>query len=160
MVTPELRRHHAIEAVAVVHFGDGREIKRHRVVSLKNKTQNPIDQYRYQRIITEAQYLAAERFYADWWGAELPPRVTANLLRVAGGTGHVETDRCMAARSRHLSALRVLDVADHGFLINVICYGQFIGGAQIKSRKVVHTRLGRLRDALTRLAHHYGIDVN
>ena len=159
MVTKELHRHHAIEDVAVVHFGDGRKIKRHRVVTLKNKTQNPIDQYHYQGIITEAQYLAAERFYADWWGAGLPPRVTANLLRVAGGTGHIETDRCMQARDRHLAALRSLDAADHGFVINVVCYGQFLGGALIKSRKVVRIRLGRLREALNRLARHYGISA-
>ena len=158
MVTPELRRHHIIEDAETVHFGDGKAIKPHRVIAPKNMTQRPIDQYHYQHNITDAQYMAAERFYADWYYAGLVPRVTANLMGVGGGgmVGH-GTDRQQAARDRHNAALLALDMYDQGFVIDVVCYDIYLGGQLMKNRITVKTRFDRLRDALDRLAKHYGI---
>ena len=158
MVTPELRRHHIIEDAETVHLGDGKNIKPHRVIAPKNMTQRPIDQYHYQHNITDAQYLAAERFYTDWYYAGLPPRVTANLTGVGGGgTDDGGTTRQQRARSRHNAALLALDMYDQGFVIDVVCYDKYLGGQLMKNRVTIRTRFDRLRDALDRLAKFYGI---
>ena len=158
MVTPELRRHHVIEDAEAVHLGDGKNIKPHRVVVLKNMTQRPIDQYRYQHNISEAQYLAAERFYMDWHLIGLGPKVTANLTGVGGGGApNHGTERQQAARARHNAALEALDMYDQGFILDVVCYDKFIGGEAMKNRTTIRTRFDRLRGALDRLVKHYGI---
>lgn len=158
MVTPELRRHHIIEDAETVHFGDGKAIKPHRAIAKRNMTQRPIDQYHYQHNITDAQYLSAERFYSDWYHAGLGPRVTANLTGVGGG-GRDDggTARQQAARDRHNAALLALDMYDQGFVIDVVCYDIYLGGQLMKNRITIRTRFDRLRDALDRLAKHYGI---
>ncbi len=157
MVTPELLNHHIVEDADIVHFGDGKEIKPHRVVAKRNKTQRPIDQYHYQHNITGAQYLAAERFYADWYYAGLGPRVTVNLMGVGGGGVNYSTDRQNAARGRHNAALQVLDMYDQGFVIDVVCYEKYLGGGLMKNRIKTRTRFDRLRAALDRLAKYYGV---
>ena len=158
MVTPEFLRHGVVADADIVHFGDGKDIKPHRVVTKRNMTQRPIDQYHYQHNISDAQYLAAERFYSDWYYAGLPPRVTGNLTGVGGG-GRDDggTDRQQRARSRHNAALLVLDMYDQGFVIDVVCYDIYLGGQMMKNRVTVRTRFDRLRAALDRLAKHYGI---
>lgn len=157
MVTPELLNHHIVEDADIVHFGDGKEIKPHRVVTKRNKTQRPIDQYHYQHNITGAQYLAAERFYSDWYYAGLGPRVTVNLMGVGGGGVNYGTDSQHRARSRHSAALGVLDMYDQGFVIDVVCYDKFLGGQLMKNRITIRTRFDRLRAALDRLAKLYGV---
>lgn len=62
-----------------------------------------------------------------------------------------------AARDRHNAALLALDMYDQGFVIDVVCYDKFLGGQMMKNRVTVRTRFDRLRDALDRLARHYGI---
>ena len=157
MVTPEFLRHHLVADVAVTHFGDGKDIKPHRVVTRRVVTQRPIDQYHYQHNITDRQYLAAERFYSDWYHAGLGPRVTANLTGVGGGGVNYGTNHQHRANRRHSAALSVLDMYDQGFVIDVVCYDKFLGGQLMKNRVTIRTRFDRLRDALDRLAKFYGI---
>jgi len=158
MVTPELRRQHVIADAEAVHFGDGKNIKPHRAWAKRNLTQRPIDQYHYQHNISDVQYMAADRFWSDWYYAGLPPRLTANLMGVGGGGAPVYgTDRQQAARNRLKAALMVLDMYDQGFVIDVVCHDKFLGGELMKNRITIRTRFDRLRSALDRLARHYGI---
>lgn len=158
MVTPEFLQHHQVEPVTVVHFGDGKDIKPHRALAKRNMTQRPIDQYHYQHNITDVQYMAAERFYQDWYLMGASPRLTANLTGVGGGGArNYGTDRQQAARDRHRAALLAIDMYDQGFVIDVVCYDKFLGGQLMKNRVTIRTRFDRLRDALDRLARHYGI---
>lgn len=156
-VTSEFLQHHIVEDVTVTHLDDGRDVKAHRAVAKRNVTQRPLDQYLYQHNITDAQYLAGERFYKDWYLAGISPRMTANLGGVGGGGMIHATDRQQAARDRHNKALDVIGLLDRDFAIGVICLEQFVGGAMMKNRTTIRVRFDRLRDALDRLAKHYGI---
>ena len=157
-VTSEFLQHHRIEDAEVVHFGDGKEIKPHRAMAKRNLTQRPIDQYHYQHNITDAQYMAAERFYQDWYTMGGIPRMTANMTGVGGGGApSYGTDRQQAARDRHRAALLVIDMYDQGFVLDVVCFEQYLGGQLMKNRITIRTRFDRLRNALDRLARHYGI---
>lgn len=157
-VTSEFMRHHRVEDAEIVHFGDGKNIKPHRAWAKRNLTQRPIDQYHYQHNISDVQYMAADRFWSDWYYAGLPPRLTANLMGVGGG-GRDDggTTRQQAARDRHNAALLALDMYDQGFVIDVVCYDIYLGGQLMKNRITVKTRFDRLRDALDRLVKFYGI---
>ena len=158
MVTPELRLRHVIEDREQVHFGDGKTIKPHRVVVPHNVTQRPIDQYHYQHNISDVQYLAADRFWSDWYYAGLPTRMTANYTGVGvGGAPNYGTDRQQAAKGRLKAAMLVLDMYDQEFVIDVVCHDKFLGGELMKNRITIRTRFDRLRSALDRLARHYGI---
>ena len=157
-VTSEFLQHHRVEDAVIVHFGDGKEIKPHRAMAKRNLTQRPIDQYHYQHNITDAQYMAAERFYQDWYTMGASPRLTANLTGVGGGGApNYGTDRQQAARDRHRAALLVIDMYDQGFVLDVVCFEQYLGGQLMKNRITIRTRFDRLRNALDRLARHYGI---
>ena len=161
IVTPEFLQHHTIESVTVTHFGDGKEIKPHRAVTKRNTDQRLIDRYLRGHNISEAQHNAAGRFYLDWYLQGLEPRVTANLMATGGGKGGGDggTQSQVAARQRHRQALNALDLPDHGFVIDIVCFDQPVGGEAMKNRITIRTRFDRLRSALDRLARHYGVWV-
>jgi hypothetical protein len=117
-------------------------------------------------LITEPQFAAGERLAADFWHAQLTPRVTANwsavaparrLRRAAPGVGVDLSDAAVAARQRIARALAAVGPELAGILLDVCCYeagleaaGRAQGWPQ-RAAKVV------LQLALTRLARHYGL---
>ena len=117
-------------------------------------------------LITEAQFSAGERLAADFWHAQLSPRVTANwsamapsqrVRRSTPGAGVEMNDAVVAARQRVSRALDAVGPELAGILVDVCCLdvgleaaGQAAGWPR-RSAKVV------LDLALTRLARHYGL---
>jgi hypothetical protein len=119
-----------------------------------------------QPLITEPQFNAGERLAADFWHAQMSPRVTANwsaaaagrhMRRSAPGAGVDLKDNVVAARTRVHRALAAVGPELAGILVDVCCHdvglepaGQSQGWPQ-RAAKVV------LQLALTRLARHYGL---
>jgi hypothetical protein len=119
-----------------------------------------------QPLITEPQFNAGERLAADFWHAQMTPRVTANwsaaaagrhMRRSAPGAGVDLKDNVVAARTRVHRALAAVGPELAGILVDVCCHdvglepaGQSQGWPQ-RAAKVV------LQLALTRLARHYGL---
>jgi hypothetical protein len=119
-----------------------------------------------QPLITEAQFTAGERLGADFWHAQLNPRVTADwsataagrrVRRSAPGAGIDLSDRVVAARTRVHKALAAVGAELAGILVDVCCHeiglepaGRARGWPE-RSTKTV------LQLALTSLARHYGL---
>lgn len=117
-------------------------------------------------LITERQFCAGERLGADFWHAQLTPRVTADwsgiaasrrARRAAPGVGVEMGDHVVAARQRVNKALDTVGPELAGILLDVCCHdigleaaGRAQGWPQ-RAAKVV------LQLALTRLARHYGL---
>jgi hypothetical protein len=117
-------------------------------------------------LITEPQFSAGERLGADFWHAQLTPRVTADwsgtatsrrTRRAAPGVGVEMGDHVVAARQRIHRALDAVGPELAGILLDVCCHdvgleaaGRAQGWPQ-RAAKVV------LQLALTRLARHYGL---
>jgi hypothetical protein len=119
-----------------------------------------------QSLITEPQFDAGKRLAADFWHAQMSPRVTADwsattagrrTRRSAPGTGVDLKDNVVAARMRVSRALAAVGPELAGILLDVCCHeiglesaGRTQGWPQ-RAAKVV------LQLALTRLARHYGL---
>ena len=117
-------------------------------------------------LITEPQFAAGERLGADFWHAQLSPRVTADWSgtassrrtpRAAPGVGVELGDHVVAARQRVHRALDAVGSELAGILVEVCCHdvgleaaGRAQGWPQ-RAAKVV------LQLALTGLARHYGL---
>jgi hypothetical protein len=117
--------------------------------------------------ITDPQFNAGEKLAADYWRAQLSPRVTANwsaavpgqrTRRSAPGAGVEISDAAMAARRRVQHALEAVGPELAGILVDVCCHelgleaaGHAAGWPQRGAARVV------LELALTRLARHYGL---
>jgi hypothetical protein len=119
-----------------------------------------------QPLITEPQFAAGERLGADFWHAQLSPRVTADWSgiassrrtpRAAPGAGTELGDHVVAARQRVHKALHAVGPELAGILVEVCCHDvglEAAGCAQgwpQRAAKVV------LQLALTALARHYGL---
>jgi hypothetical protein len=117
-------------------------------------------------LVSEAQYAAGERLAADFWRAQLSPRVTANwtqslsgrrMRRATPGAGVELADGVMAARERVQRALKAVGPELAGILLDVCCHEIGLEAAERaegwpqRAAKVV------LQLALTRLARHYGL---
>ena len=118
-------------------------------------------------LISEAEFAAGERLRADFWFAQMTPRVTTSWAsdgfssrrqrRAAPGAGIELQDRVIVARERVRTALQSVGPELSGILIDVCCHlkgleeaERAIGWPQ-RSGKVV------LQLALRRLARHYGL---
>jgi hypothetical protein len=117
-------------------------------------------------LITEVQFNAGEKLAADFWQAQLSPRVTASwsalapvhrMRRATPGLGVDMRDAVVAARQRFQRALEAVGPELAGILVDVCCHdmgleasGDASGWPQ-RAAKVV------LDLALTRLARHYGM---
>lgn len=117
-------------------------------------------------LITEVQFSAGEKLAADFWYAQMAPRITASwsavapgrrMRRAAPGFGVDMRDSVLAARRRFQRALDAVGPELAGILVDVCCHdlgletaGQAAGWPQ-RAAKVV------LDLALTRLARHYGL---
>lgn len=139
-----------------------------------NPAESPLAWLRRRRdrngdaLISQAQFDAGERLRADFWFAQMTPRVTVDwstaapahrgrragmLSRDAGAM----RDDVAAARERVRRALVAVGPELAGILIDACCHlkgleeAERIAGWPQRSGKVV------LQLALTRLARHYGI---
>jgi hypothetical protein len=137
-----------------------------------NAAESPIAWLRQRRnkdgrpLISEAEFDAGERLRADFWFAQMTPRVTANwdaavssasCRRGAPGAGSDMQDSVIAAGARVRSALSAVGPELAGVLIDVCCHlkgleeVERLAGWPQRSGKVV------LQLALERLARHYGL---
>lgn len=120
-------------------------------------------------ILSEAEFNAGERLRADFWFAEMTPRVTANwslLLATGGGRrgapdhGPDMRDSVLAARERVRKALAAVGPDLAGVLIDVCCH---LKGLEASERSLGWPqRSGKvvLLIALRQLARHYGMISN
>jgi hypothetical protein len=117
-------------------------------------------------MLSDAEFDAGEKLRADFWFAQMTPRVTANwsMLLSAGGSQRGAPDRgpdlrdsVIAARQRVRRALSAVGPDLAGVLIDVCCHlkgleeSEKASGWPQRSGKVI------LRIALGQLARHYGI---
>jgi hypothetical protein len=123
-----------------------------------------------QPMISQSQFDAGERLRADFWFAQMTPRTTSNWSSLSptkrgrryGATRHVGADmrgNTAAAGERVRRALTAVGPELSGVLIDVCCHLQGLEEAERaagwpqRSAKIV------LQLALTRLARHYGVQV-
>ncbi len=137
-----------------------------------NDAESPLSWLRRRRdkdgkpLISEEQYTAGERLRADFWFAQMTPKVTSTWdatyssrrqRRAAPGAGIELQDHIVAARERVRMALKAVGPELSGILIDVCCHlkgleeAEKAAGWPQRSGKVV------LQLALTRLARHYGM---
>ena len=117
-------------------------------------------------LLTDAQFQAGERLRADFWLAQMTPRVTASWnpaacsrreRRGAPCAGVELQDHVVAAKERVNRALKAVGPELAGILVDVCCHLSGLEDAERalgwpqRSGKVV------LQLALTRLARHYGL---
>jgi hypothetical protein len=117
-------------------------------------------------MLSEEEFDAGERLRADFWFAQMTPRVTANwsLLLGAGGGGRGAPDlgpdirdSVIAARERVRGALASVGPDLAGVLIDVCCHlkgleaSEKASGWPQRSGKII------LQIALRQLARHYGL---
>src|SRR5581483_1197392 len=119
-----------------------------------------------QPLVTQPQFDAGERLAADYWHAQLMPRVTADWSAAAGnrrtrraapGAGVELGDNVVAARQRVARALTAVGPELAGILVDVCCHE--VGLATAERAHGLPQRSGKvvLQLALTSLARHYGI---
>jgi Domain of unknown function (DUF6456) len=116
-------------------------------------------------LISAEQYEAGERLRADYWFAQLSPRVTANWTALAPAETRrrgAQTDAAslrdnvIAAKARVVGALQAVGPELAGVLIDVCC--ELKGLEEAEKAEGWPARSGKvvLQIALTRLARHYG----
>lgn len=137
-----------------------------------NDSESPLAWLRRRRdkegkpLISQEEFDAGERLRADFWFAQMTPKVTSTWdatfssrrqRRAAPGAGLELQDRVIAARERVRLALKAVGPELAGILIDVCCHlkgleeAERAAGWPQRSGKVV------LQLALTRLARHYGL---
>lgn len=119
-------------------------------------------------LISQAQFDAGERLRADFWFAQMTPRVTMSWSSIAPGQRRRRSgmafrsdadvaDAVAAARERVRRALAAVGPELAGILIDVCCHlkgleeAERAAGWPQRSGKII------LRLALSSLARHYGI---
>lgn len=117
-------------------------------------------------LISQEEFNAGERLRADFWFAQMTPKVTMTWnsafsprkeRRSAPGLGMEMQDRIVEARERVQRALQAVGPELSGILVDVCCHLKGLEDAERavgwpqRSGKVV------LQLALTRLARHYGM---
>jgi hypothetical protein len=141
-------------------------------VPAENSAESPLVWLRRRRdkdgnsLLSDTQFQAGERLRADFWFAQMTPRVTASWnpaassrreRRAAPGAGVELQDHVVAAKERVHRALKAVGPELAGILIDVCCHLKGLEDAERalgwpqRSGKVV------LLMALTRLARHYGL---
>jgi hypothetical protein len=119
-----------------------------------------------QPLISGAEFDAGERLRADFWFAQMTPRVTANWdaaapsssgRRGVPGTGSDIQDSVIAAAERVRRALGAVGPELAGVLIDVCCHLK--GLEEAERRAGWPQRAGKvvLQLALAGLARHYGL---
>jgi hypothetical protein len=117
-------------------------------------------------LLTEPQYEAGERLRADYWFAQMSPRVTANWSALApsersrrGAPSRAADlrDEVIAAKERVMRALDEVGPEVGGILVDICC--ELKGLEEAEKANGWPQRAGKvvLQIALTRLARHYGL---
>lgn len=118
-----------------------------------------------QPLIDEAQFLAGERLRAEFWRAQITPKVTADWsmmaptsgkCRAAPGDALFESEKALAAQARVRRTLDAVGPELSGVLIDVCCH---LKGLEITEKEAGWPqRSGKvvLMLALSALARHYG----
>ncbi len=143
-----------------------------RALPAVNESESPLSWLRRRRdkdgkpLISQEEFNAGERLRADFWFAQMTPKVTSSWnstfssrreRRAAPGAGIELQDRVVAARERVRLALQAVGPELSGILIDVCCHlkgleeAERSAGWPQRSGKVI------LQLALTRLARHYGL---
>jgi hypothetical protein len=119
-----------------------------------------------QPMISEEELCAGERLRADFWFAQMTPRVTANWeatastasgRRGAPGTGSDVQDNVIAAAERVRRALAAVGPELAGVLIDVCCHLKGLEDAERRARWPQRSGKIVLQIALRTLARHYGL---
>lgn len=116
-------------------------------------------------MISEEQLAAGERLRADFWFAQMTPRITADWSGVGSGGGRrgapgvgVELqDGVVAATERVRRALASVGPELAGVLIDVCCHLKGLEEAERRAGWPQRSGKVVLEIALTRLARHYGL---
>jgi hypothetical protein len=117
-------------------------------------------------LLTGQQYEAGERLRADYWFAQMSPRVTANWSalapsgrsrRGAPSSAADLRDEVIAAKERVMRALDEVGPEVGGILVDICC--ELKGLEEAEKANGLPQRAGKvvLQIALTRLARHYGL---
>ena len=105
-----------------------------------------LDWYLDKASIVDRQHEAGLRFAREWHLAAAKPTLVGNYgLRIAGH--HDFTESQLAARRRVARMIALLGRELAEIVVDVCCFDNWASG-----------RLPRLRDALTMLADHYGLE--
>ncbi|HEY8194277.1 MAG TPA: DUF6456 domain-containing protein [Hyphomicrobium sp.] len=155
------RRHRATHSDAHAHQSPERDLAESPLAWLarrKDKDGNPM--------LSEIEFDAGEKLRADFWFAQMTPRVTANWSLLLSGGGGVRgapdlgpdvRDSVIAARERVRRALSAVGPELAGVLIDVCCHlkgleaSEKASGWPQRSGKII------LQIALRQLARHYGM---
>jgi hypothetical protein len=149
-----------------------REIDGTRRPVLVNEAESPLGWLKSRKgrngepLLTEQQYEAGERLRADYWFAEMSPRVTANWSALApsersrrGSSSSAASlrDEVIAAKERVMRALDAVGPEVGGTLVDICC--ELKGLEEAEKANGWPQRAGKvvLQIALTRLARHYGL---
>jgi uncharacterized protein DUF6456 len=117
-------------------------------------------------MLSEAEFDAGEKLRADFWFAQMTPRVTANwsmLLSGGGGQrgapdlGPDLQDSVIAARERVRRALAAVGPDLAGALIDVCCHLKGLEASEKQQGWPQRSGKIILRIALGQLARHYGM---
>jgi hypothetical protein len=117
-------------------------------------------------MLSDAEFDAGEKLRADFWFAQMTPRVTANwsLLLSAGSSqrgapdlGPDARDSVIAARERVRRALSAVGPDLAGVLIDVCCHLKGLEASEKASGWPQRSGKLILRIALGQLARHYGM---
>ena len=162
------REQHQLRAVTL------KEIDGTRRPMLVNEAESPLGWLKSRKsrsgrpLISEAQYEAGERLRADYWFANLSPRVTANWSapapsgrsrRGAPLDAASLRDEVIAAKERVMRALDAVGPELSQVLVDICC--ELKGLEEAERSHDWPQRAGKvvLQLGLTRLARHYGLDV-
>jgi hypothetical protein len=117
--------------------------------------------------ISAGEFDAGERLRADFWFAQMTPRVTASWSKSAPSrrqrrgapyAGQDLADNVVAARERVRRALAAVGPELAGVLIDVCCHLRSLGQAEQAAGWPQRAGKVILQLALRRLARHYGIE--
>ena len=148
-----------------------REIDGTRRPVLLNEAESPLGWLKSRKdrngmpLLTPQQYEAGERLRADYWFAQMSPRVTANWSALAPAersrrgapSSAALRDEVIAAKERVMRALDEVGPEIGGILVDICC--ELKGLEEAEKANGWPQRAGKvvLQIALTRLARHYGL---
>jgi hypothetical protein len=138
-----------------------------------NAAESPLAWLRRRRsrdgrpLLDAAQYAAGERLRADYTGAQLMTRLTANWdmalppSRRTGGAGGVAdlTDAAVAARRRVEQAVAAVGPDFAGLLVDFCCFLKGIEEIERERQWPARSAKLVLQFALSALARHYGLEA-
>ena len=162
----------AFRAQHQLRGGGEREIDGTRRPVLLNEAESPLGWLKSRKdrngmpLLSPQQYEAGERLRADYWFAQMSPRVTANWSalapsersrRGAPGSAADLRDEVIAAKEHVMRALDEVGPEIGSILVDICC--ELKGLEEAEKANGWPQRAGKvvLQIALTRLARHYGL---